>query len=99
MFRFSRKCAQEISVKFGEKKRSFFDSKEFNCLPRLFADDICFLINSPNLASLETEMNKDLANIYKWCIANKLSINPLKSNLLSITPQTKYTKSPFYLIH
>ena len=31
----------------------------------MFADETCLLIDSPNLASLETEMNKDLANVYK----------------------------------
>ena len=56
-----------------------------NCLPRLFADDTCLIIDSPNLASLETEMNKDLANVYNWSIANKLSLNPSKSNHLIIS--------------
>ena len=58
-----------------------------NCLPRLFADHTCLIIDSPNLASLETEMNKDLANVYDWCIANKLSLNPSKSNHLIISPK------------
>ena len=58
-----------------------------NCLPRLFADDTCLIIDSPNLASLETEMNKDLTNVYNWSIANKLSLNPSKSNHLIISPK------------
>ena len=32
-------------------------------------------------------MNKDLANVYNWSIANKLSINPSKSNHLIISPK------------
>ena len=32
-------------------------------------------------------MNKDLANVYNWSIANKLSLNPSKSNHLIISPQ------------
>ena len=62
-----------------------------NCLPRLFADDTCLIINSPNLASLETEMNKDLANVYNW------SIKPIKIKPSYYFPQTKYTKSPCHL--
>ena len=58
-----------------------------NCLPRLFADDTCLIIDSPNLASLEIEMNKDLTNVYNWSIANKLSLNPSKSNHLIISPK------------
>ena len=58
-----------------------------NCLPRLLADDTCLLTDSPNLASLETEMNKNLANVYNWCIAYKLSLNPSKSNHLIISPK------------
>ena len=32
-------------------------------------------------------MNKDLANVYNWSIANKLSLNPSKSNHLIISPK------------
>ena len=37
-----------------------------NCLPRLFADDTCLAINSPELSILENVMNKDLINVFKW---------------------------------
>ena len=57
----------------------------------------CLLIDSPNLASLETEMKKDLANIYNWSIANKLSLNPSKWNHLIVSPKQNYTKSQFRL--
>ena len=69
-----------------------------NCLRRLLADDTCVLINSSNLASLETEMNKDfLATVYKWCIANKLSLNPSKSNHL-IIPLKHNIRSPHFTL-
>ena len=62
-------------------------NNSINCLPRLFADDAgtCLLVDSPNLATLETEY--DLANVYKWCIANKSSLNPSKSDHLIIPPK------------
>ena len=69
-----------------------------NCLPRLFADDTYLLIDSPNLASLETEMNKDLENVYNWSIANKLSLNPSKSNHLIISPKQNIHSPHFALI-
>ena len=69
-----------------------------NCLPRLFADGTCLLIDSPNLASLETEMNKDLANVYNWSIANKLSLDPSKSNHLIISPKQNIQSLQFALI-
>ena len=68
-----------------------------NFFPRLFADDTCLLIDSPNLTSLETEMNKDLENIYGWCIANKLSWNPSKSNHLIISSKQNI-RSPHFTL-
>jgi len=32
-------------------------------------------------------MNEELANVLKWCKANKLSLNPTKSNYFVITPK------------
>ena len=36
-------------------------------------------------------MNEDLVKIHKWCLANKVTINPVKSRALIILP--KITKS------
>ena len=68
-----------------------------SCLSRLCAEDTCLLINRPNLASLKTEMNKDYANIYKWCITNILSPNPSKSNHL-IFPHKKSIWSAYFTL-
>ena len=72
-------------------------SSSVNCLPGLFADDTCLLRDNPNLASLEVAMNKDLANVYNWCIANKLSLNPSKSNHLIISPKQNIQSPHFAL--
>ena len=58
-----------------------------NCLPRLFADDTCLVINSPNLGTLENLINEDLANVYKWLQAKKLHLNSAKSNYLIVAPK------------
>ena len=67
------------------------------CLLRLFADDTCLLIHSPNLASLEIKVNMDLANVYKWSIVNKLSLNPSKSNHLIISREQNI-QSPHFIL-
>ena len=68
-----------------------------NCLLRLFADDTCFVINSPELSTLENVMNKDLANVYNWLQANNFHLNPAKSNYLIVTPKTNPAPFQVYL--
>ena len=55
----------------------------------------CVVIDSPNPASLETETNKDLANVYKRCIINKLSI---KINNHLIIPPKQHIQSPHFTL-
>ena len=38
---------------------------------------------------LEYILNNELRNINDWCRANKLSLNPLKSNFLVILPRLR----------
>ena len=58
------------------------------CIPRLFADDTCLISQKFNLTNLESVMNKDLVKIHKWwCQANKVTINPLKSSALIVSPE------------
>ena len=57
------------------------------CLPRLFADDACLVLHSLDQRNLEYILNNELRNINDWCRANKLSLNPLKSNFLVILPR------------
>ena len=63
-----------------------------NCLRRLFADDTCLVLYSPDPNNLEHIMNNELRNVDEWCRANKLSLNPSKSNFLIIPPRLR--KSP-----
>ena len=42
-------------------------------------------------------MNKDLANVYKWCNATKLSLNPSKSNHSTIPPKQNI-RSPHFTL-
>ena len=69
--------------------------KSVNCHRRLFSDDTFRLIYCPHLASFETEMNKNLANVYKWCI-NRCSWGelggPVPPPLLKVHNLTKITE-------
>ena len=62
-----------------------------NCILGLFADDTCLISRNFNLSKLESNMNKDLVKIHKWCLANKVTMNLVKSSALIIPP--KITKS------
>ena len=57
------------------------------CKPRLFADDTCLILRNSSLSDLELNCNTELQNLNKWCIANKLQINPQKSDAIIIPPK------------
>ena len=40
------------------------------CIPRLFADDTCLVLHSPDPNNLEHIMNNELRNVDEWCRAN-----------------------------
>ena len=58
-----------------------------HCIPRLFADDTCLLLADANLNSLHENINNELINLSHWCKANKLLVNPVKSNAMIISPK------------
>ena len=58
-----------------------------NSLPRLFADDTCLVLNNANLPNLQNDLNSEIDRLQNWCNANKLTINPSKSNYLVISPK------------
>ena len=60
-----------------------------NILSRLFADDTCLIINSRNEKLLKIEINKNLSiNVFNWYCANKLNLNPKKSNYIIISTKS-----------
>lgn len=68
------------------------------CTPRLFADDTCLVVKSPNSLSLQTAINDDLDKLYVWCCANKLTINPSKSEAVIIAPKLTKISDPHLTI-
>ena len=55
--------------------------------PRLFADDTCLIISHENVVTLQDKMNMEVKKLHNWCNANKLTINPSKSNAILISPK------------
>ena len=55
--------------------------------PRLFADDTCLIVNSDSLSNLKSTINLEIIRILKWVNANKLTINPSKSNIIIVPPK------------
>ena len=59
-------------IAFTNKKISF----------HLVADDMCLFYSSKDYNQLETDVNTALENIGNWLMANKLTLNIKKSNLI-----------------
>ena len=67
-------------------------------VPRLFADDTCIILHDKNLSALKVNLDQELHNLHQWCIANTLTINPLKCDSLVICPQYNNAISNFSII-
>ena len=60
-----------------------------NCMistPRLFADDTAVLIHANTLTELEIKINRELENVVVWTRKNNLTINPMKSQAMIVSP-------------
>ena len=58
----------------------------------LFADDTHLLHINKNLKRLQKEMNADLRSLYLWLLANKISLNKTKTELIYLK-KTQYNYS------
>ena len=56
--------------------------------PRLFADDTCVIAEGTSPAQLEQQLYHELKRIAAWINASNLTINPLKTYALVISPFT-----------
>ena len=62
----------------------------------LFADDINGQYADKSLRSLEATVNKNLASVCNWLMANKLSLNTMKSNFVIFRPYQKRSDYDFF---
>ena len=53
-----------------------------NCASKFYADDTDISASTSNLKYIEKLINEDLDNINKWLIANKLSLNVIKTKYM-----------------
>ena len=67
------------------------------CNPRLFADDTLLLYSSKDLKQLETLCNNELLLVKQWMDANKLKINPSKSQAIVINHKLRSSISDISL--
>ena len=59
------------------------------CTPRLFADDTCLIVDDKNINDLHKKITTEITSLNKWMIANKLTLNLSKSNLILIQPKSR----------
>ena len=74
--------------------------KSTSCNPRLFADDTCLILLDKHLSAVNTKINNELNAINKWIVANKLTLNLSKSNIIIVnsTSDKKDRNLPHYSV-
>ena len=66
--------------------------------PRLFADDTCLIVEDKNINDLHKKVTTAIISLDKWMIANKLTLNLSKSNLILIQPKNRGHRAKVSLI-
>ena len=67
-------------------------------MPRLFADDTCLVIKDKHWNNLHEKVTGEISSLNKWMIANKLTLNLSKSNLILIQPKNNSHVANSYTI-
>ena len=55
--------------------------------PKLFADDTCVILQDSTLNHLYNKVSSEISSVDKWMVANKLTLNLEKSNVIIINPK------------
>jgi len=50
----------------------------------MYADDTHLTYADNDICSIEASLNQDLSNVYRWLIANKLTLNMMKTKFMLI---------------
>ena len=67
------------------------------CKPRLFADDICLMLNNRNLSQLNSNIDEEITTVNYWLIANNLTLNIAKSSVILINSSNKIATIDFLM--
>ena len=65
---------------------------------QLFADDTCIFFSHKNISIIENTLNSELNKVHNWLVANKLSLNVAKSNVLAFRTKNR-NDQPFLNLH
>ena len=95
------KSSTPVKVKCGVSQGSILGPLLFllyvNSVPQavdsillLYADDSCLLYQHKDIKTIESQLNKDFANLIDWFVDNKLSIHFGEEKTKSILFATKY---------
>jgi hypothetical protein len=63
----------------------------------MFADDSSLHSTSPDINSLQSNLQTGLTKVENWCAANKMVIHPKKTKSMVITSRQKHQRSPLLL--
>ena len=55
-----------------------------SCQPRMYAEDTLITYARADLHSKQSSLNRDLSNIHKWLLCNKLTLNSTKTEFMLI---------------
>ena len=64
------------------------------CTSKLYADDTDITASDKSIKGAEEQVNKDLNNIHNWLIANKLSLNVIKTKYMIFATAHKIKNCP-----
>ena len=92
------RLSQKVSIRCGVPQGSFV-SNFYNDLPNcldvvtttMYADDTTLTFSASNTASLKEQINNELKRLNQWLIANKLTLNVSKIEIMVITTRQKRT--------
>ena len=64
------------------------------CTSKLYADDTDISASDNSIKEAEKQVSKNLNNIYNWLIANKLSLNVIKTKYMIFATTHKIKNCP-----
>ena len=71
------------------------ENSDVSC--EMFADDSSLHTTSTDIKVIETNLQKELSNVDRWCSENKMAIHPQKTKSMVISSRQKHQRAPLTL--